>query len=376
MPPDFLKLTRRNFIKLGGLGMATGSLTIFSSCKKQNTNMLQGENFGTIAFLAKSKDGEEYKQQNYRLIVLNLDSGKHLSHDLDFKSHSITLHPKIPYLAFLSSKGPEAGLVDLNTGKILVKIDDKSGRRFNGHAAFLSDGETLISSETKEMRGLLTFRNSKTLEIVREVPSHGRNPHMLQLFESEQIIIACNADRDEFSGVCYINLETGALVKRIDTFNEGISPAHCHYKNRKLFIAGTEFKLGHSRLLYIDETKSLHHMMYPAEIQNKFKAELFSISSNTEGNIICSISPNDNYTCFWNFNSGKFIKAIKFENPQIAGLTIDQQYFYVVDNNGAHFISHNNLEIDTEKSRFKFEKNFEPYGHQTLLENFHKLPNI
>ncbi|MFT6311563.1 MAG: hypothetical protein ACJAQS_001939, partial [Porticoccus sp.] len=58
--------------------------------------------------------------------------------------HGIAVDPLNPLRLLVCEKiGPGAAVIDLNTMKLVQKLQSPANRRFYGHGAFSADGETI-----------------------------------------------------------------------------------------------------------------------------------------------------------------------------------------------------------------------------------------
>lgn len=368
-----LVLNRRDFLKTSSFTIASGIMLPIFSCKQQTPkNENQLSDLGMMTFVAKSTKTE--KSKYYKLIVLDLNSGNYIEHPLYFKSHSINFNRHSPELAFLTAKrGNDAAVMNVRTGQILASKQSKNGRIFMGHAVFTKDPNIVVSAEAENGTGLLVFRNIRDLEIIKELPTHGGGPHMLQYFENENMVAACNTDLGKDTSVCYVDLNNGALIKRVEMFEYGLMPSHLHYGHGMLFIVGVQSITDKNTTVFIDPDKNVHSLPIPNHLRVKFKAELFNVGTDREGQFVCSAAPHGDVVSIWNFKKNEFIKVISFDEPKSAELSEDGSHFCVLDNIGVHLINAKNLEVIPSMKKFSFPKSLSPYGHPTLMTGAYKF---
>jgi hypothetical protein len=146
---------------------------------------------GAPSWLAAAREADD----SHALHGIRADGGLAFSLRLPGRGHAAAAHPTAPEaVAFARRPGSFALVIDCAAGRTVAGLTPPAGQQFNGHGAFVADGDILATSEvvaeTSEGRiGLWDRRRG--YRRVGNIPSGGIGPHeILALSDGSALVVA------------------------------------------------------------------------------------------------------------------------------------------------------------------------------------------
>lgn len=310
-------------------------------------------------------------QPYYVLSVLDLNefNQQPVFIPLRFFAHGITPHPTNPNIVTLfEKKGPGACEVNLKTKRVLRMIETVEDRYFYGHSVYSQDGRLLYSTEAtfRGENGVIAIRNTETMKIVGEFPSYGKAPHDLKMINHGETLVVTNGGgrkgellKEARPNVAYVDIKSQMKLEVVEFPNENINAGHLSLSSKMDLVVVSAPRAGQSSLLggvsFKPSGQPVITANEPAEIIKKMKAESLSIALHESAQIVGVTNPDGNILTFWNYKTGKFLKAIEMNTPRSLGITKDQKYFVL-----GHGQTANISLIDVES--LAIEKEFQKTG--------------
>jgi hypothetical protein len=347
-----MSLKRRDFLKfvsLAGLASQTGLLT---SCSHQKFfNPDQDIVFG----------GGKFKQNEalrHVLAIANIQQQEQQLIDLNFLAHGIIIDPnnKNRLLAF-EKNGAHAAATDLTSKLSIQSVQPSHNRQFNGHAAFNKKGSALFCTETslKDDTGFISIRDGKTLNVIGEFSSHGKNPHECLLINDDVIVVSNTGStklNESPASIVYIDVQSGKLIERImintpELNNTQLNAGHFAIADDGSLIVASapttiqqkttaEKSLGGVSIR--SKKHSIQLMTQPETVINKLYGEALSVVIDNKHRLAAVTHPDANLLTFWSIDKQELIKAISVPQPRGVTLSLDGHSFIVSYNSDTSIV--------------------------------------
>ncbi len=147
---------------------------------------------GSPAYLAAARQADG----RFVMIGLGRDGQDIFTIPLPGRGHAACAHPTAPEaVAFARRPGTYALVIDCVSGEITAQMQAPEGRHFNGHGAYLSDGDTLCTPENDFIngRGVIGFWSRKqNYRRIGEQPTGGVGPHELRKLPDIDVLVVAN----------------------------------------------------------------------------------------------------------------------------------------------------------------------------------------
>jgi hypothetical protein len=329
-------MPRRFFLKLFSVSLISGHLVACTHKKFFNPDediLLSGGDFA---------DGNTTQNA---LVIINLTQKEKKLIETPFLPHDILIDPNNKYRVFCFEKnGAKACEIDLQTQTLKRTFHSTENRTFSGHAVFSQDGKKIycVESELNNKPGSISIRDSKTLEIIKQLPTLGLSPHDCQL-SKDNVLTVSNTGKSESGfhqpSLVSINLNTEKLVERIKLENDGLyqNSLNCgHFKiteNNNLVIASAPTESQNTDLSggvsIRKQNESISTMTEPDAVIKRMTGEALSIEINQQQTVAAITHPQANLLTFWSIKDKKIIKAYGFENPRGLSQTLDKKDFII-----------------------------------------------
>jgi hypothetical protein len=372
--------SRRKFL-VDSATVATGLLlTGFSSFG--NTSAQQSK-MGTVIGPGKGvvpgKEGLDYF-----VGIHNLDdkeSELKVITDIDFFGHGVTLHPIHPERAVIFEKhGKGCCEVDLVNAKVLHKIETTSEREFYGHGAYSPDGSQLYAAETVvadgSMRGVVAVRDSDSFELIGDFPSYGLAPHDCHLIDEGETLVFSNGGgvigSKDYASITYVGANDRELKRQVDISDPGLNAGHIAISSKgQVAVVSAprdgihkDDKAWRGNISFYDYQKNQLRIA-DDPIRSKMVGETLSVAIHEPSMVVGATNPNGDLVTFWDFNTGKLVKAIhgKYRSPRGISLTLDQRYFVLTYDQATHLVL---LDAETFES---LESSYLPVSYMTGSHN-------
>jgi len=343
-------ISRRDFMKagivLGVGGVAAGTLLRGSSAHAGTYLNLRGDD----GYTGRAEDmTPEEVYRSFRFIVTNLESGDHREMPFPFPAHSINTDPAWPRLAVLAEKwGRHCCTVDYRSMEIVSLKRHEDHRQFIGHTAFHAREGVLYASEghfptnlTNHGEGYIGVRDPRTLELVREFPSYGENPHEILLIEDGATLVVCNQGEqrraiETYANLAYIDTATGELIERLEFPTLELGAAHMRALSNGDVVMVTKvmqfdnMEIGNTIYTRFGR-EGLTSIDPGPEYRDAFKGEILSIDLDERRMMVGTTCPDSGHVAFWDLNTRTLKRVHALGRPLGIALTFDERYYVVND---------------------------------------------
>jgi hypothetical protein len=356
-------MNRRSFLKNS---MLTAGM-LMSGCNFSFLGEKRGIALGSGKMM---KGGKPY----FVLSVMDLNKFKQdpIFIPLHFFAHGITPHPTNPdILTLFEKKGPGACEVNIKTKRVLRMIETVENRYFYGHSVYSKDGSLLYSTEAtfRGESGVIAIRDTKTMKIIGEFPSYGKAPHDLKMIDNGATLVVTNGGgrkgslyKGDRPNVAYVDIKTQKEKDIVEFPNENINAGHLSLSSKMDLVVVSAPRDGQPSMLggvsFKPSGKPVITANEPADIIQKMKAESLSIALHESTQIVGVTNPDGNILTFWNYKTGKFLKAIEMSMPRSLGITKDQKHFVLGHGQTANVSLINVESLEIEKDFQKFGAGF------------------
>jgi hypothetical protein len=257
--------------------------------------------------------------------------------ELDFLPHGIAVDPLNPLRLLVCEKiGPGAAVIDLNTMKLVQKLQSPANRRFYGHGAFSADGETIYTTETYKgnKRGTIVERDAISFDELGEFPSFGDSPHECQLIDGGATLVVTNGGGNmngSLPNISYIDVASRQLMRQEKPTTSALNTGHFYTSdNNDLVVVsaprdGNRIRLG--GLSIQPSGKAMKTATSPKKVVSQMLGESLSVAIHQS--IALVTHPDGNMISFWDTTNRKFIKKLALELPRGVTLSNDGKYFIV-----------------------------------------------
>ena len=278
---------------------------------------------------------ENAKARQNVLTIINLTQQEKRLIDTPFLAHGMVIDPNNKYRVFCFEKNAgNACTIDLQTQSVSATFNAETNQLFSGHACFSLDGKKIICIESNKdtLQGSITIRDSKTFELIRQLPTLGLSPHDCQLTK-DNILTVSNTGRSESGfhqpSLVSINLNTEKLVERIKLDTQDLNCGHFNIaKNDALVIASAPIDSSNKTLpggvSLRNHDGILTTMTEPELVIKRMTGEALGIEIHQQQQIAAITHPQADLLTFWSIKDKNIIKAFGIEKPRGISQTLDK----------------------------------------------------
>lgn len=307
---------------------------------------------GTVIGPGRAKD-QDTGEMAFFLGLLDLDKSAdslRIASDIGFFGHGVTPNPVKPKTAVIFEKhGKGSCEVDLAAAKLIRRITTVADREFYGHGAFTPDGKTLFAAEAivgdGSYDGVIAVRDGSSFELQGEFPTFGIAPHDCHLVDEGKTLVITNGgaplDADGPEGepcISYVDIKSRELRQKLTFRNKRVNAGHIAITG-KGEVACVSAPRGGIADTAPDWLGSIHffdpvkgRMTEPDDpVLGKMKGETLSVAIHEPSMIVGATNPSGDLITFWDFRTGKLVKAIEgeFKWPRGISCTLDRKFFVV-----------------------------------------------
>jgi hypothetical protein len=261
---------------------------------------------------------------------------------LDFPFHGFAPDPtNVARVALFQKKGSGACEIDLVAGKVLRPIETTGDRLFYGHGVFSADGRVLYSTETvvKTQEGLIVVRDGRSLAVVGELPSHGKNPHDCLLLDDGKTLAITNGggtldDSASPPNVAFVDIASTKLLERVTFPDARINAGHLAVTRARDLVVVSAPRKGlpdteHGGVTIRPRGAAARTMTEPAATIAKLVGETLSVAVHEQSGVAATTTPDGNVLVFWNLAQGTQVRAVDLQAPRGVAVTRDGAHFAV-----------------------------------------------
>ncbi|WP_168188883.1 DUF1513 domain-containing protein [Thiomicrorhabdus sediminis] len=248
-----------------------------------------------------------------------------------FRGHGGAQHPLEKHRIFLFGRRPstESIEIDLNSGKVVNRIQATKDRHFFGHGAFSADGRYLFTTEAdlKNNVGKIGIRDAHSFQHLGEYDSYGVGPHQLMLMpDNKQLVIAnggiltrpesgrkkLNLDTMQ-SNLALVDIENGSQNEQVTVTEPKASIRHLDVSNDGTIAFGMQVQreaCGHDRIVPLTASyhakTGLQMFAQPEMVLQQMDDYVGSVAVNSESRLAGFTSPHGDIVGFWHIDTGEF----------------------------------------------------------------------
>lgn len=274
---------------------------------------------------------------------------------LPARGHSICVDSKGEIAAIFSRRpGSYVWVVDLNSGKILRKIDAAAGYHFYGHGLFTADGEYLLCTENyfESGNGVIgVYQTKQKYQRVSEIQTQGIGPHEIKLLNDQTTIAVANGGihthpdlpRIKLNldvmrpNLSYLDINSGRLIEKVEP------PENWHQLSIRHIDVATDNTVAiamqyQGRRDHLPPLIALHQrnnklqlLRAPNEIQQRLRNYCGSVVFNRDGQWFAVSSPRGGLVTYWS-KQGDYLGF--HDQPDACGVGQSGNGFLVSDGTG------------------------------------------
>lgn len=276
-----------------------------------------------------------------------------------FRGHAVAPHPGDPHrvVMFARRPGQHGILVDIEHRRIVQRFECASNRQLAGHGCFNADGTLLLTveSDTETAEGTIAIRDADTLELVRELDTHGIGPHEIALMPDERTIVVANGGlltRPEtgqetlnletmHSTLTYLDLESGAVVAEERVPEDKASIRHLAVAEDGTVVVAMQVQreaLDHTEprpLVAVHPPgRGLQVLEDGLEFGTAMQDYAASVAVDDHSRVAAVTSPRGNLVAFWNIDTGRLVGHLGVDD--VSGVTVsrDRRLFVLSGSGG------------------------------------------
>jgi len=282
-------------------------------------------------------------------------NGTIVSLNTGFRGHGLAVHPRRAGVVVMVARRPGTTLVmvDLATGRELVRSEAINGTHFFGHGVFSLDGRRLYTTEAdvEAGEGLVGVRDADTLELVEHFPSYGVGPHELLLMPDGDTLVVANGGiltrpdtgREKLNldtmapSLSYIDRHGGALLEDVRLEESKASIRHLGVTADGAVALGVQLQREVAATTAPVALGAVHHRggpLRPLEadglVWRAFDDYVGSVAVDGRHDLVALTSPHGNLTGFWRMSDGSF--AGQVDMPDVSGVTCTRDHHFALSN--------------------------------------------
>jgi hypothetical protein len=280
-------------------------------------------------------------RRSFSLDLLDLDAERLRTIELPFLPHGFSIMPgKETVAALFEKRGPNACLVELTTGRVRP-IAPGEGRAFYGHGVFAPDARQLFGVEidTRTHAGLLTVRDTRTWEVVEEVPTGGQNPHDALLLDDRTTLVVTNGGGDAASGdapsVTFLDLPSRRLLERVPIADERLNAGHVAVARDGSVAVVSAPREGLPDATALGGLSlgarggAAARMEQPRDVTARMVGESLSVAIHEPSRVVAATHPYGDLLTLWHLDDRRLLRALDLPSARGVALTLCGRYLAV-----------------------------------------------
>lgn len=283
--------------------------------------------------------------------------------DIDFLGHGFAPNPIKPHTAVVTEKhGPGCCEIDMKLRRLLRRITTRADRHFYGHGAFSPDGKLFYCTEAMvgdySYRGVLAVRDGESFELLNEnFPTHGVKPHDCILVDDGDTLVVTNGgglvdQPEQPASVAWVDVRSGEARRVLTIRDARLNAGHIAVTSRGELVCvsaprdGINEKNGDTPnakwlggISFFDPARD-RLVTTEDPIRAKMRGETLSVAIHEPSMIVAATNPSADLVTFWDFRTGKLVKAMEgeFKWPRGVSLTLDGNYFALTYAKETHLV--------------------------------------
>ncbi|MEM7152186.1 MAG: DUF1513 domain-containing protein [Myxococcota bacterium] len=266
-----------------------------------------------------------------------------------FRGHAMAHHPSDGSRVVMFGRRPgQFGIVvDIDRARVVQRFECTPHRRFAGHGCFDADGTRLLTVEAdiETGAGIVAVRDAATLEVVREIETHGIGPHEIVLMPDGRTLAVANggiltrpetgADKLNLdtmrSTLVYLDLDSGQVLDEQGVLEPKASLRHLAVADDGTVVVVMQIQ---REALEDDEPRPLIAVHHPGQSLEPFTDGLelstamqdyaASVAVDDHARIAAVPSPRGNLVGFWHIDTGAWVGQHAFDD--VSGVTVSAEH--------------------------------------------------
>jgi hypothetical protein len=270
-----------------------------------------------------------------------LETGEVFGTRVPVRAHGNAVHPQDldRVLFFARRPGTTAFELQRSTSRVRTLFDTAAGRHLAGHGTFSSDGNYLFTPEHdyENVRGVIAVRNTRTWQIVREIDTHGIDPHELVWLPGQKHLLIANGGimthprsfRRKLNiptmdpSLCVIDAESGECVEQWRLPDHLLSIRHLSVADDGVAVAGLQYEGDPSQapcvVAIYRPGSGMTLLDAPVAERMRFRAYVASVTLSAKEDLIAAACPYGNGVACWSLRDARYLGFIPQTEPY--GLT-------------------------------------------------------
>ena len=258
-----------------------------------------------------------------------LESGKVFGARVPMRAHGCAVHPLDPDRVLFFARRPGISAFELQHSAVRVHkvFDTPAGRHLAGHGTFSSDGSYLFTPEHdyENVRGVVAVRDTRTWKIVREIDTHGIDPHELAWLPGRQRMLVANGGimthprsfRRKLNiptmdpSLAVIDVGSGELIEQWRLPDHLLSIRHLSVAGDGRSVAGLQYEGDPAQAPAVAAIyhpgKGLTLLDAPHADRAQFRAYVASITMSESEDVIAAACPYGNGVACWSLRGGEYL---------------------------------------------------------------------
>jgi hypothetical protein len=273
-----------------------------------------------------------------------LETGKVFGARVPVRAHGNAIHPADPdrILFFARRPGTIAFELQRSTLQVRTVFETPAGRHLAGHGTFSSAGDFLFTPEHdyENARGVIAVRDTRTWKIVREIDTHGIDPHELAWLPDRRRLLVANGGimthpqsfRRKLNiptmdpSLCVIDAGSGDCLEQWRLPDHLLSIRHLSVDADGVAVAGLQYEgdpaQAPSVVAIYRPGSGFVLLDAPSAERMRFRAYVASVSLSASEDLIAAACPYGNGVACWSLRDAQYLGFVPQTEPY--GLTVLQ----------------------------------------------------
>lgn len=327
-------ITRRQLLKMA---TSTSLLPVFATLPACSHQKFYNPDQDIIIGGGRFKKNNEI---NHVLAIANLQQRETQLINTTFLPHGISIDPRNKkHLVAFEQNGNNAAIVDLDQLAVIAFFSPTKSTKFTGHGIFDTTGDKLycLESDTTSYKGVITVRDSSSLDVIEMIPTNGFNPLTIKpLYKDQQIAICHGGSDKQQAAISLFDIQNRKVSDTIKLSQKEIK--HCQIaisQTGQIVVGSTTDNSNEDNndtpgMISISDTKqNFKTMVEPKLLTEKLFGLVTSICIDELQGIAAACHPQANLLSFWSIDERKLFKAMSVPDPRSITLSLDKKQYIV-----------------------------------------------
>ena len=260
---------------------------------------------------------------------VHLETGEIFGARVPMRAHGCAVHPLDAdrVLFFARRPGISAFELQRSTSRVQTVFETPTGRHLAGHGTFSADGNFLFTPEHdyEHVRGVIAVRDTRNWQIVREIDTHGIDPHELAWLPGNRCLLVANGGimthprsfRRKLNiptmdpSLCVIDAASGACLEQWRLPDHLLSIRHLSVARDGVAAVGLQYEGDIARapavVALYRPGSGLALLDAPQLERSRFRAYVASITISERENLVAAACPYGNGVACWSLRGGDYL---------------------------------------------------------------------